>query len=99
MVMYTLLYLKWITNKDLLYGTGNLLGVIWQLGWEWVWGRMETCICTAESLHCSSETTTALSIGYTPIQNKKLKKKKKEEEALTDSDYWSQNSAERAQLT
>ena len=21
--MYTLLYLKWITNKDLLYGTGN----------------------------------------------------------------------------
>ena len=77
MVMYTLLYLKWITNKDLLYGTGNLLGVIWQLGWEWVWGRMETCICTAESLHCSSETTTALSIGYTPIQNKNLKKKNK----------------------
>ena len=23
MVMYTQLYLKWITNKDLLYGTGN----------------------------------------------------------------------------
>ena len=23
MVMYTLLYLKWITNKDLLYTTGN----------------------------------------------------------------------------
>ena len=23
MVMYTLLYLKWITNKDLLYSTGN----------------------------------------------------------------------------
>ena len=22
-VMYTLLYLKWITNKDLLYSTGN----------------------------------------------------------------------------
>ena len=21
--MYTLLYLKWITDKDLLYGTGN----------------------------------------------------------------------------
>ena len=34
MVMYTLLYLKWITNKDLLYCTGNLLNVIWQLGWE-----------------------------------------------------------------
>ena len=24
MNMYTLLYLKWITNKDLLYNTGNL---------------------------------------------------------------------------
>ena len=23
MDMYTLLYLKWVTNKDLLYGTGN----------------------------------------------------------------------------
>ena len=23
MVMYTLLYLKWVTNKDLLYSTGN----------------------------------------------------------------------------
>ena len=23
MVMYTLLYLKWITNKDLVYNTGN----------------------------------------------------------------------------
>ena len=23
MDMYTLLYLKWITNKDLLYSTGN----------------------------------------------------------------------------
>ena len=23
MVMYTLLHLKWITNKDLLYSTGN----------------------------------------------------------------------------
>ena len=23
MVIYTLLYLKWITNKDLLYSTGN----------------------------------------------------------------------------
>ena len=30
MVMYTLLYLKWI-NKDLL---GTLFNVIWQPGWE-----------------------------------------------------------------
>ena len=32
--MYTVLYLKWITNKDLLYGKGTLLNVMWQLGWE-----------------------------------------------------------------
>ena len=30
---------------------------------------MDTCICMAESLHCSPETITLL-IGYTPIQNK-----------------------------
>ena len=42
-----------------------------------VWGRMDTCICMVESLCCSPETITTLLIGYTPIQNKKLKKKKK----------------------
>ena len=35
MDVYTLLYFKWITNKDLLYSTGNsTLKVVWQLGWE-----------------------------------------------------------------
>ena len=42
-----------------------------------VWGKMDTCICMAESLHYSPETITVL-IGYTPIQNvlgvKKIKK-------------------------
>ena len=46
-----------------------------------VWGRMDTRICMAESLHHSPEAVTTLSIGYTPIQNgfglKKLKRKKK----------------------
>ena len=37
-----------------------------------VWGRMDTCLCMAESLCCSPETVT-LSIDYTPIQNKKLR--------------------------
>ena len=32
--MYTLLYLKWITNKDLLDSTGNSANVRWQSGWE-----------------------------------------------------------------
>ena len=34
-----------------------------------VWGRMDTCICMTESLHCSPETTTTLLIFYTPTQN------------------------------
>ena len=34
-----------------------------------VWGRIGTCICVAEPLHCSPETITSLLIGYTPIQN------------------------------
>ena len=38
-----------------------------------VWARMDTCTCMAESLSCSSETTTTLLIGDPPIQNKKFK--------------------------
>ena len=40
--MYTLLYLKWITNKDLLYSTGNsaqCYGAAWmggECGGEWI---------------------------------------------------------------
>ena len=40
-----------------------------------VWGRMDTCICMAESFRCSPETVTTLLISYTPIQNKKFKNK------------------------
>ena len=38
---------------------------------------MDTCICMAESLCCPPEIITMLLIGYTAIQNKKVKKKKK----------------------
>jgi len=67
MDVYTVLCLKWITNKDLLYGKGTLLNVMWQPGREGAWGRMDTCM--AESLHCSPETIPLLT-GYTPVQNK-----------------------------
>ena len=40
-----------------------------------VWGRMDACMCMAESLHSSPETITTLLISYTPIQNKKILKK------------------------
>ena len=33
-VMYTLLYLKWIPSKDLVYSTGNSLNVLCQSGCE-----------------------------------------------------------------
>ena len=36
-----------------------------------VWGRMDTCVCMVESLHCSPEAITILLMGYTPRQNKK----------------------------
>ena len=71
MVMYILLYLKWITSKDLLYSTGNSAQCddmpAWMGGGGW--GRTDTCIRMAESLRCSLETTTTFLIGYTPIQN------------------------------
>jgi len=51
-----------------------------------VWGRIDTCICMAESLPCSLETITTLLIGYTSIQNKKILKKKTFERVSNDSD-------------
>ena len=37
-----------------------LLNVLWQAGWEGVWGIMDTCICMAELLCCSLETILTL---------------------------------------
>ena len=63
-VMYTLLYLKWIPTRTYCLAQGTLFNVMCQPGWEGVWGRMDTCICIAESLCCSPKTTTTLFIGY-----------------------------------
>ena len=41
-----------------------------------VGGRMDTCICMAESLGCSPETIITFLTGYSPIQNKKYFKRK-----------------------
>ena len=40
-----------------------------------VWGRMDTCIRMAESLHYPPKSTTTLLIGYNPTQNAKKKKR------------------------
>ena len=72
MDMHTLLYLKWITNKDLLYSTG--ISAQWyvaawmggEFGGEWthvyVW-LSPFAVHLKLSQHCSL-------ISYTTIQNK-----------------------------
>ena len=67
MDMYTLPYLKWITSKDLPYSTWNAAQyvVAWVGG---VWGRVDMCMCMAESLRSSPETITTLLITCTPKQ-------------------------------
>ena len=71
--MYTLPYLKWVINKDLLYSTGNSAEsyVAAWMGGE-IGGRIGTCVCMAESLCCSPETITTLLISYIPIQKEKF---------------------------
>ena len=71
---YTLLYLKWKSNRDLLYSTGNSTQCYVAAWMGGGFGENGTCMCMAESLHCSPETITTWLIGYTPIQNKKFKK-------------------------
>ena len=73
MDMYMLLYLKWITKEDLQCSTGSSAqcNVAAWMG-AGFWGRMDTCICMPESLHCSPETITPLLIGTTQIQNTKV---------------------------
>ena len=56
-----------ISKTDLLYSTGNCSMSCGSLDGRGVWGRMDTCICTAESLCCPAETITTLLIGYTPV--------------------------------
>ena len=67
--MYILLYLKWITNKDLLYSAWNSAQFCSSLDRWGVWGRMDSCMCMDEFLCCPPETITTLLIGYHPIQN------------------------------
>ena len=68
MDMYRLLYLKWITSKDLLYSTWNS-GQYYVTAWmgEEFGGEMDTCICMAVSLRCSPQIITLL-ISCTPVQ-------------------------------
>ena len=74
--MYTVVYLKWITNRDLLYSTGNSAQcyvAAWmegELGGE----RIHVC-CMAECLLWSPETITTLLIGDTQHKIKSFKRR------------------------
>ena len=68
MDMYTLLYLKWIASKVVLCSTGNSAQCyVAALDERGVWGRMDTCICMAESLCYLPET---ISTSLIVFQNK-----------------------------
>ena len=55
--------LKLITNKDLLYiAHGTLLNVMWQLGWEVIWGKMDIYIYIYIYLYISISLSIYLSI-------------------------------------
>ena len=62
-----LLYLKWISNKALLYSTGTLLNVMWQFEWEGSLKNGYMFIFLTESLWCPPETITTLLISCIPI--------------------------------
>ena len=76
--MFTLLYLIWINNKDILYSPWNSAQryvPAWMgggFGGEWI-----HVYVWLSSFTISPETITTLLIGYTPIQNKKIKVKNK----------------------
>ena len=63
---YTLLYVKQVTNKDLLYSTGNSTqySVMTYVGKE----SKKEWIYITDSLCCTPETNTTLQINYTPIK-------------------------------
>ena len=55
--------LKQITNKDLLYSTGNSSVLCNNLNGKRIWNDICTCICINESLCCVLETNTTLLIN------------------------------------
>ena len=60
---HTWLCLEWITDKDVLYSTGDSSVLRGSLDGRGIWGRKDTCVCVAESLCCSPETITTSLIG------------------------------------
>ena len=75
---------SWLCLKEELYQQGPTVQcrefcskLCGSLDGRGVLGKMDTCICMAESLCCPAETITTLLISHTPIQNEKFNKKEK----------------------
>ena len=86
MDIYTRLYLKWITNKVLLYSPWNSAQL--SLEGKGVWGRRDTRVCMTEFPCSSPETVTTLLIGYAPIQDMTfIWKRKKKKQQTSESGF------------
>jgi hypothetical protein len=68
--IYTPLYIKQITNKHLLYSTGNYSVLCNDLCGKRTLKKRDISICTIGSICCIPETSTALQSNYTPIKKK-----------------------------
>ena len=56
---YTLLYIKQIANKDIPHNTGNTIQYsIKAYGGKESKNRVDTCMCTTDSVCCTPETNT-----------------------------------------
>ena len=64
---YTLLYLKQNQQRPTVQHRESCSMLCSILDGREVWGRMDTCICMAESLCWTPKTVTTLLIGYIPI--------------------------------
>ena len=63
----TLLYLKWIIAKALLYSPWSAVSAVWKSGWEGSLGE-NGCTCVYSwGLSCSPETIIAFLISYPPV--------------------------------
>ena len=70
-------FLKWITNKNVLYSTCNSAQCYVPAWMGGGFGMKWTCMCMAESLHSSPKNITTLLIAYIPMQMFLLFKKLK----------------------
>ena len=59
--IYTLLWIKWITSKDLLYSIRNSTSILCnEVHGKKIYKRVDACICIIDSFCCIPQTNTTL---------------------------------------